>query len=424
MPRFSSSIPLAFFGAFLAFARPATAQPDATAVSSTPAQPPAPGPVADADESEQDWKFVARLSTLVSYDDNIFIQPANPQEDVLFHVAPSFGAGIGSFRSEFAPFSPTPHFLARTGEEDLPRKDFAFIGYTPEAVFFSRHPGENDINHDARLAARREEELWNAQGEFHFQSIADTDIDLGRRLRQTYYTAALGGEYALTGKLTGGAKLYGYRSEYDAGFSSTDERATVYVDYRIAPKTTLGLGAAAGYLDVASGANQTYQQPLLQIKYQPTAKISFSGQAGEEFRQFDSDIDDRSQFVFALNGGYEATDSTSFTLTGRRETQSSAQYAGENIVQTLYQGGVRQRFWQRVYLSLHGGFARDDYESNRSVASVVRRDDYHFYKVSATGDLTPRGSLELSYEYRKNDSSLSGFGFAENLVSLGASFLF
>ncbi len=389
-----------------------------------PAVPAGPPTGASSEEVATDWKFVTRLSAVATYDDNIFIQPNNPEDDYILHVAPSLGFGIGAFRSEFAPLSPTPHFLARTGEEDLPRKDFAFIGYTPEGVFFADHGGENALNHDARLAARREEELWNLQGELRFQSIEDTDIDVGQRLRQKYYTASAAGEHALTGKITGGAKLYGYRSEYATGFSSTDMRATAYVDYQIAPKTSVGIAGVLGYLNADSGGNQMYQQPLLQLKYQPTAKITFTGQAGEEFRQFESNVPNRSQFVFAANGSYDASDSTAFTLSARRETQSSAQYAGENIIQSLYQAGVRQRFLQRLYVSVNGGFVHNQYENNRAVATVLRRDDYTFGRVALTGDLTARGSLELSYEYRNNDSSISTFGFTENLASLGVSFLF
>jgi hypothetical protein len=401
-----------------------------TAPTPRPVQPVAPAvPAAiptgaNGEDVATDWKFVTRLSAVATYDDNIFIQPRHPVDDYLFRVAPSFGFGLGAFRSEFAPLSPTPHFLARTGEEDLPRKDFAFVGYTPEGVFFADHRGENALNHDARLAARREEELWNLEGELRFQSIEDTDIDVGQRLRQTYYTASAGGEHALTGKITGGAKLSGYRSEYATGFSSTDLRGMADVDYQIAPKTRVGLAGVIGYLNVDGGGNQMYQQPLLQLKYLPTAKISFNGQVGEEFRQFESNVPNRTQFVFAVNGAYAASDSTAFTVSARRETQSSAQYAGENIVQTLYQAGVRQRFLQRVYVSLNGGFVHNDYENNRPIAAVLRRDDYSFGRISATGDLTARGSLELSYEYRNNDSSVSAFGFTENLVSLGVSFLF
>ena len=96
----------------------------------------------------------------------------------------------------------------------------------------------------------------------------------------------------------------------------------------------------------------------------------------------------------------------------------------ENIVATTYQGGVRQRFWQRNYLAVAGGFVRNDYENNQLISAVSRRDNYYYGKLSSSRDLTERGTVELAYEHRTNDSSVGNFGFNENLVSLAASLLF
>jgi hypothetical protein len=388
-----------------------------------PANPPAVSGDTDT-EGGADWKFMTLLSSSVTYDDNIFIQPSHGKEDTYVHLAPTLAYGLGSFRSELAAFAPIPHFLVRTGEEELPWRDFAYASYTPDVVLFSKYHHEDAVNHDLKLAAQKERDLWNVNGDFHFQTQSDPVIDVGRRIDQTYYTANLGAAYMISGKLTGGAKLYGNRSDYSGGLSSTDGRATGYMDYQIAPKTSLGLGIAGGRLDVGKGANQNYEQTLLQIQYAPTAKLYFNGQAGEEFREFDSTVSNQSQFVFDLNGSFNPTDSTAFTLTSQRETQSSAEYAGEDIVQSVYQGGVRQRFLQRLYLLANGGLVHDNYERNEPSAAIARRDDYYFYKISSSCDVTRRGTLQLSYEHRKNDSSVAAFGFAENLVSFAASFLF
>jgi hypothetical protein len=391
--------------------------------TSTNANPPSPT-LNQIEEDETVWRFVGRLSLQATYDDNITIRPDNEIDDYIFHVAPTVAFGIGNFRTAIAPYASIPHFIARTGEEDLPRRDYAFFSYTPDAVFFQNYDGENAVNHDVRFAARKERELWNTHGEFRFQRVTDADIDFGRRLRQTYYTANAAGERSLTGKITGGLGVRAYRAEYVGGTRSTDLRGNTYFDYQIAPKTQLGVGVAAGYLMVNRGADQTYQQPFLRLNYEATAKVSFTGQIGEEFRQFDSDVDDRSRFVFSLNTNYDARDSTRFQLTARRETQSSAQYSGENIVATYYEGGVRQRVLQRIYVSLLGGFVRNQYENNIPLAPLGRRDDFVFYRATSAMDISRRGTVELSYEHRDNDSTLGSFNFEQNIVSLAASFLF
>ncbi|MGH7945532.1 MAG: outer membrane beta-barrel protein, partial [Opitutaceae bacterium] len=375
-------------------------------------------------DDETTWRFVGNLTLQATHDDNITIRPTSEIDDYVFHVAPSLAFGIGNFRTALAPYAAIPHFIARTGEEDLPRKDYAFASYTPDAVFFREHDDENAVNHDVRVAARQERDLWNAHGELRFQRVTDADLDFGMRLRQTYYTASASGERSLTGKIFGGLGARAYRAEYAGGHASTDYRGRGYFDYQIAPKTRMGAGVTAGYLMVGSGADQTYQQPFVRLVYQPTAKLWFNARAGEEFRQYDSTIDDRSRFVFAVYSNYDASDATTFNLSARRETQSSAQYSDENIVATLYQAGVRQRFLQRVYLSLLGGFVRNQYENNAPTSFLDRRDDFTFYRATSSLDVTRRGTLELSYEHRENDSTLSNFDFNQNLVSLRASILF
>jgi hypothetical protein len=402
----------------------AASSPPAT-TSTPPANTPIVPPGNPGDDDETAWRFVGNLALQATYDDNISIRPTNEIDDYIFHVAPTLAFGIGNFRTVLAPYAAIPHFIARTGEEDLPRREYAFGSYTPHAVFFDEYDDENAVNHDVRFAARQERVNWNAHGELRFQRVTDADLDFGRRLRQTYYTANAAGERALTGKVFGGLGARAYRAEYAGGYSSTDFRGNGYFDYQIAPKTRIGAGLVAGYLMVGSGADQTYQQPFVHVVYQPTAKLWFDAQVGEEFRQYDSDIDDRSRVVFGLNSTYEAADATTFNLSGRRETQSSAQYSGENIVASLFQAGVRQRFIQRIYVTLLGGFVRNQYENNAPTTLLeTRRDDFTFYRAITSMDVTRRGTLELSYEHRDNASTLPNFDFDQNLVSLRASILF
>ncbi len=398
----------------------------AQSTTSTASAPPTAALATGSDDTDEstDWKFTARLSALAEYDDNVFIQPNNARDDYSFHLTPSLAFGRGNFRSDFAPLTSVPYFLVRTDEEDLPQKNFAYVGYTPEAVFYEKYTGQDTINHDARIAARQEDDLTDLHGELRFQQMTDTDIDVGRRLRQTYYTAEGGGEDALSGKISAGGDLLGRRTEYSGGFSSTEGRLDGHLDYQIAPKTNVGLGAAVGYLDVSDGANQTYVQPLLEMKYQPTERISLSGQAGEEFRQFGGARDSRSQFVFAADARYQPTESTVFTVSGRRDTQSSAQYVGENIVGTTGQASIRQRFFLRNYLTLTGGLVHNDYEENQAGPVISRRDNYQFYKITLSREITRYGTLELSYDFHQNDSTIPQFGFTQNIIGVAASFFY
>jgi hypothetical protein len=404
-----------------------TGSAHAATSDSIPASQPADQPVVSGEtaaDKDKTWRFATMLASSATYDDNIFIQPTNKKKDLYVDIDPTFAVGLGNFRDALASFASIPHFLVRTGEEDLPWKNFAYASYTPDGVIFSKYHKEDHLNHDVRLAAQQERDLWTVKGDLHFQTESEPVIDVGRRINQTNYTADFNAAYALTGKLTGGSELYGNHSDYSGGLSSTDGRVTGYLDYQVAPKTAFGVAAAGGYLHVAQGASQPYEQALFQIKYLPTEKLSFNAEAGDEYRQFRSKVKNRSQLVFDVSGSFDPTDSTELTLRANRDTIASAEYAGEDIVESVYQASIRQRFLQRLYLSVAGGYAHDNYENNEPTIVVIRRDDYYFYKTSLSCDVTQHGTVQLSYEHRENSSSLAAFKFTENLYGVAASFLF
>lgn len=375
-------------------------------------------------DQKPSWKFQAGLSTTVVHDDNIFILPEDEKGDWYAQIAPMFFIGKGNFRSELKAFAPIPRFLIGTREDELPWKNFFYAGYTPEFVVFSKYHDEDAVNHDFRLAGRRESVLWSCRGQFHFQHELIPNIDVGRRIKQTFYTAEGSAVYQITGKLAGGLGILGKRTEYSGGHDSTDGRASAYIDYQVAPKTLMGLRVSGGYLDTTSGYDQTYEQALLQIKFQPGGKLSFAGQFGGELRQYDSDLDDRTHFVFDVSSNYQATDGLLVTLDVNRKTTASAEYSDENIVATTYAASIRQRLLLRYYLKLTGGFVRNEYENSQIAVALERRDDYSFYRASLAREFTRHGTIELFYEHRENDSSLSAFKFAGNLAGLSAAFLF
>lgn len=383
------------------------------------------GMEADAVEPKesQSWKLEAGLLVGVVHDDNLFIQPTDEEADTYVLAAPILGVGQGNFRGELVSFAPIPHFLVHTGEEELPRKNFSYLSYSPEFLRFSHFREENVINHDARLALRREAELWNAQGQVHFQRKTAPNIDVGRRLTQTHYTMEANAGREISAKVNGGAEAYANRSEYAGGHDSMEGRAGGFVDYQITAKMEVGTQLTVGYLDVASGSDQTYEQALLKLEFAPGGKLSFAGRAGGELRQYNS-IGDRVHFVFDVSGRYQATEGTLATLVVNRKTSASAEYSGENIVSTTYKAGLSQRLLRRFYLSLTGGFVNNQYENNHLASSITRRDDYYYGRGSLACDVTRHGTIEVFYESRQNDSSFESFEFTENLFGASVAILF
>jgi len=96
-----------------------------------------------------------------------------------------------------------------------------------------------------------------------------------------------------------------------------------------------------------------------------------------------------------------------------RRTLSSATLASQDFHSTSMILSVRQRFLQRFYLGLTGGYENSSYFSTSGVSSN-REDDYYFLQASLDLNLTSSWTAGIFYLYRESDSSLESFSFYDN----------
>jgi len=378
------------------------------------------------------WRFVPQLTVIGTYDDNLFITPTNKVSDTYLQVAPALAVGLGDFRSQVSPFAPIPHMLAQTGEEDITRSNFLYFNYTPDFEEFFHQHREDTVNQDARFAGQEEGERWKLQGSFHYQDVTDPNIYLGGRDKQVYINTNVDGSYELTGKLTAGLHLEGDRSDITGGYSQQQGIVTGYLDFQATEKTSLGLGLAAGELQVASDPDQVYLQTLLRYRYQATEKIWLTGNVGADFRELRQGGGDRTSLIFDLNAEYAATESTTVTLTARRATVGAIEYRGVDIWESIYQAAIRQRIGNGFIATGSVGMVWDDYRPFASDVVLLdemkmvppRTDKFYFYKVALGHDLTRHGTVQVAFEHREDASTIEQYSFTDNLLSLNLSFLF
>lgn len=371
-----------------------------------------------------EWHVLGGGSALFTYDDNPFIAPYDRTPDSYWQLAPTIAAGLGDFAPEVLPYADIPHFLVQTDTSDVPDRNLIFLRYTPDFEWWDRFHQNDTVNEDVQAEARMVTERLDLAANLRVQSVTSPDIDVGNRLRQSYGTADVTAQYALTGRTDVGAELVDNRSTYQGGLASNEADGRVFADYAIAPKTAVGIGLSYGGLTVSGGPSQRYWQPVVRWSYTPTDKLAFTGDAGVEYRSFEGTRGRSSDGIFNLTGRYDATDSTEFTLTGQRHTTASALYATADIDETVVQAQVRQRLVHELYATLSGGLARDAYYASVAGAAYGRVDNYGFWRLGAAHDLTRHGTVEVSYEHRNNDSTIAAFGFVENLAEAEASFLF
>ena len=357
------------------------------------------------------WRFHLGLDTAVTYDDNIFIQPTQRQADVYFGVTPIIATGWGTFLSDPTTLTGTSRFPQVADRETL--GNAFYFRYAPTAVFFADHTDQNAFNEDARVAGRWISGRVNLEGEAGFQTLSAPNIDVGNRINSQASNGILNLNYEMTERTSLDSRFSLEHDSYQGGLNSTDTSLSTILNYQALPKTMVGVGGAFGYTTAQGGGDQYYEQGLIHLRYLPTYKITLDLVGGMEARQVDAGPH-RVTPVFDFEATYAALDSTSVNLKFTRRTDTSALYDGQDIEETTVEASVRQRLFQKLYITVSGGVQRADYVD--AGASASRNDTYSYFGVESAVEVTKWLSMKAGYHFQNDDSSLAEFGFHRNLA--------
>jgi hypothetical protein len=383
-----------------------------------PATEPAPiilSPVESLEPKQDEppkWRLRLGLDTSVTYDDNIFIQPTQKQSDVYFGVTPIIATGWGTFLAD--PMSATgmpTRFPQMADREAL--ENFSSFRYSPTAVFFSKHSDQNAFNEDAQVAGRWISGKVTLEGTARFQTLSQPNIDVGDRINSETTSGFLNASYRMSEKTSLDSRFSLERDSYQGGLNSTDTSVSSILNYQALPKTSVGIGFGLGYTGVENGQNQYYEQGLVHAHYAPTAKITLDLVGGVEFRQIENGPD-RITPVFDFRVAYAASDSTTMNLSVTRRTDTSALFEGQDIEMTEFDASIRQRIFQKLYVTINGGVQRNDYVDAGTAAD--RTDTFTYFGVESAVEVTKWLSMKAGYHFQNDDSSLAEFGFRRNLA--------
>ena len=376
----------------------------------------------DESSGRSPWRFSFYSGVNVRATDNLFIQSQDQQSDVAFVLGAGLAVARGALAEEvlngFGTTLPTDD--PQPGEEG----SYVFAYYLPRASLFAEHSSENSLDHEALALARWTGAKLGISFRARFQTLSGADVDVGNRADRSIFNARIRATYALTGKTTLATEVENVTTEYSGnGFSSSEWINRSWLNFQLTPKLQLGAGLAVGYLAVEGSADQVFEQALLRADYRPGEKLRLSVTGGVEFRQTDGSEENPTP-VFGSEVEYRPRETTSFRLEGRRQTFSSAGFAGENYHFTSVTASAVQLLAQRFALGFAGGCQNSNYVSTGGGGGTGREDNLWFIRPSLGFRFTERARLELSYQHRTNDSSLEFLSFSENVASLQIDVLF
>lgn len=392
----------------------------------SPARPEPQVEIDGASQSPSRPKVALYFNARGTHDDNIFISPAGDEEsDYYLTLSPGIAAGWGDIRNEIRSLA-ISSFLPLIDEYDDEDKARGYIygSYSPTATIFARHTAENVLDHDARLKAQMSLSYLTLDFSTTFQTLSGPDQDLGQRVSRSIFTTELSAQYDYSDRTSIESSLSFMLRNYEFGLNSKEVENENWLNYEYGPKTTVGVGARFGYLEVEASPSQFYEQLLGRVEYKVTNKIRAIADAGVELRQF-QDGGQQADPVFGLELDYRPFPRTEIMVLGARKTQNSAGSADQNIVITSAQFKVRQRFLKRFYLGAGASYANYTYKTTAGTEGVGGRvDDTFTVRPSIMMELTKKAGLELAFEHRENHSTFSDFSFIDNQVFLQLNVLF
>ena len=365
------------------------------------------------------WRFAPHLDVTGTYDDNIFIQSKNKVADYILTLAP--GAAFGFWDKE----DERERYLARQhGASVIDRggANFLLVDYTAILLGFVRTSSQNAFDQDGRFAWRWNVGKLTLSGSVHAESKSEANIDVGGRIRRQTLTTEVRASYDLSEKTALEVALFNTWND-PHNFSRTVEwRGEAYVRYATSPLLKLGLGVAAGWVDVEQSAGRTFEQILATADYSLGEKLEVGARAGVDFRQSNGPSGDQTSPIFGLRAVWIPAAETRIGLEGFRRVETSAFQPDEDILLT----GVTLTFQRELRSGFHfiveGGYQVSAYTGGGSTSD--RTDRYYFIQPGLLYNFAHWGNARVTYTRRSNDSNLSGSSFDNNQIAVQLSLIY
>jgi hypothetical protein len=326
--------------------------------------------------------------------------------------------------------------------------------YNPEYRTYDTEDIDDAFNQSASLSV-----LYSTGklGLAYTTSFTDTDggnVEVGGRVQSKNLATALSATYALSPKTTLGASIAFNDNIYEEFINNQGYSAQGYVDYEFTPKTRLGLGVGYDKSEVELGSGSDALNLSGRFSWQATQKFSLRTVIGCEWRRFEdttvavpvtttTTAADGTQVttttvsnnkasgnsevapIFSLGAAYSISDLTSISLDAYRRSNPSISEINQNYYSTGVVFGVTQKVYDRFNLSLNTGYENADYQGSVEGVVTARTDDYWFIGVAASCTIMKDLSLEIHYQYGRNESTGGdGLSFGRNLYGASLSYSF
>ena len=287
-------------------------------------------------------------------------------------------------------------------------------------------------SHDAALSGAVAKGDWTFGVTQTYASKTPTLIETAQQVPEVSHSTGASVAYQFGTRSLINVQLT--RNVRDSDFAQETEIATaqdmeqwsgsVSWHYQVSPKLDLAVGAKLGRERLSNSPDMNTSEPHVTVTWQPTLKLGFVGTWGVETRQFRGGVaEDLDSDVYSASGTYRPTKTTTFSVNANRLV-SPSYFAGQLSRTSGWGADLEQRFLQRLYVVVGYQHGETSYVVPVQGFTIGRADDFNTYHAKVSTLFMTRGTIGLSYQRTKNNSTDPGFAFTSYQVGAEVGFRF
>jgi hypothetical protein len=302
--------------------------------------------------------------------------------------------------------------------------DHISLDYTPSLNYYSNRAFEDHLDHSAYFNAHASLTDWNSRLTQTYSSTQSPLIETGQQTKQETFSTGLAATYQYNEKVSFDLNLNQRIQSAEAFSNSREWSTTDWINYHLTDRTSLGVGAAFGYVDVSRGSDMTYEHALGRISSRITDKLNAEISGGMEIRQYlDQDGSDRLNPILNARLVYNPWQFTILSLAASR-TVDTAIFEGYVTETSQLQALLQQRLFGHYFLDVDAGFRTSQFEGGTSPDLAGRSDDLTTVSVALRATVLTRGSASVFYRHSSNSSSLEIYSFDSDQYGFSVGYRF
>lgn len=379
-----------------------------------PAMPPAPG--IDS-PGQQETGFLSDVLTAGESALQYGVAKLNPRFTYQFSYGNQLQPGRGGDAENSVIHRITPGATIYFG------KKWA-LDYAPTISYYSSDEFTDTVEHSVLFSGGTTYEDWAFGFSQSYRKSDSPRVETGGQTVDDTFNTSLSALHQLNSKLAmqlGLSQNLRFSEDYIDVFQWSTMN---WLDYSISPKLSAGVGGGGGYVDVSEGFDSVYEQLMGRVTWRPGEKLSLTANGGADFRQFlNADLSTLVNPVYGLTGSYDLFENTTLLLSGSR--QVSASYFENQVNEnTRISGGVRQRLFEKLVLSLSGGYRQSRYIQVVEGFDLGREDNGYFFSSRLSTTILKKATVGIFYYWSQNNSDTQGYSYDSFQVGFDISYRF